>query len=86
MAKVRVKVTGSGKPGDPFRVDLPTYQMISGSEEYGGPHGKTLRSVEVEVPDDEVDKRGRPDPEKIRDKYRGQPRWDRKGVAKDIVT
>ncbi|MDH5199608.1 MAG: hypothetical protein OEW93_01870 [Candidatus Bathyarchaeota archaeon] len=83
--KVRVKVTGSGKEGDPFRVDLPTYQMIPGSEEYDKKDPKRLVSVAVEVPADECDDHGRPSPEKIRAKYRGQKPWDHKDVAKDVV-
>lgn len=85
MVRIRVKVTGAGKPGDPFRVNLPTYQMIPGTEEYAGPQKKVLKSVAVEIPDDEVDAQGRPSAAKIRAKYKGQPRWDRKDVAKDVV-
>jgi len=75
--KIRVNVTGKGTPDDPFRVDLPTYAMIAGSEEYADKARKILKSVEVLIPDDEVDEKGRPSLEKIRRKYRGQPRWDR---------
>jgi len=77
MPKIRVKVTGKGTPDDPVRVDLPTYAMIAGSEEYADKARKILKSVEVLIPDDEVDERGRPSLEKIRRKYRGQPAWDR---------
>lgn len=84
--KVKVKVIGSGTLDDPFRVDLPTYQMIPGSEEFAGVDKKVLKSVEVLVPADECDEKGRPSPDKIQAKYKGQPRWDRKDVAKDVVT
>ena len=84
MAKVKVKVIGKGTDEDPFRVDLPTYQMIPRTEEYAGPEKKRLVSVEVRVPDDELDDQGWPDPKKIRRKYRGQPRWDHKNVAKEL--
>lgn len=75
MARIRVKVVGSGEPGDPFRVDLPTYYMIPGTEEYTGPKGqKKLATVAVEIPADELDKHGRPDPQKLTAKY-GEKRW-----------
>jgi len=77
MAKLRVKVTGKGTQDDPFRVDLPTYAMVAGSEEYADKARKILKSVEVLIPDDEVDDRGKPSLEKIRKKYKGQPAWDR---------
>ena len=82
--KLRAKVTGSGKPGDPFRVDLPTYQMIPGSEEYGPGPDHILKSVEVMVPADECDSKGRLSKSKIRAKYKGQKRWDRAGVLSDV--
>ena len=85
MAKIRVKVVGSGEPGDHFRVDLPTYQMIPGTEEYAGPEKKVLKSIEVLVPDDECDEKGRPSKARIRAKYKGQPRWDHKHVAEDLT-
>lgn len=82
--KIKVKVVGSGKEGDPFRVNLPTYAMIPGSEEYADAEKKVLKSVEVQVPDDECDDKGRPDKAKIRAKYKGQPRWDRDDILGDI--
>ena len=85
MAKIKVKVVGSGEPGDPRRVNLPTYQMIPGSEKYGGPKGKTLLSCEVLVPDDELDDQGRLSKARIRAKYKGQKRWDHKHVAEDLT-
>jgi len=75
MAKFRAKVTGKGTPDDPIRVNLPTYAMVPGTEEYADKAKKTLKSVVVEVPDDEVDEKGRPDPAKIRRKYRDNPKW-----------
>jgi len=83
MVKVKVKVVGSGTEADPFRVRLPTYSMVPGTEEYADAEKKIFKSVEVEVPDDECDK-GRPDKAKIRAKYRGQPLWDRADVLSDI--
>ena len=83
--RIKVKVVGSGEPGDPFRVDLPTYQMIPGSEKYGGPKGKTLLSCEVLVPDDELDEKGRLSKARIRAKYRGQKKWDRPDVLDDVL-
>jgi len=82
--KLRVKVVGSGKPGDPFRVDLPTYQMIPGSEEFADPKKKVLASVEVQVPADECDEKGRLSKAKIRAKYKGQPAWDREDLLSDV--
>jgi len=84
MAKIKVKVVGSGKPGDPFRVDLPAYQMIPGSEKFADPQKKVLASVEVLVPDDECDKKGRLSKAKIRAKYKGQPLWDREDVTENL--
>ena len=85
MAKIKAKVVGSGEPGDPFRVDLPTYQMVPGTEEYAGPEKKRLVSVEVLVPGDECDDKGRPSKARIRAKYRGQKKWDRPDVLDDVL-
>ena len=71
MARIKVKVVGSGTREDPLRVNLPTYTMI-------GEVGKD-KTVEVEVPDDECTD-GKLDKAKIRAKYKGQPRWDREDV------
>ena len=84
MARVRVKVVGSGERDDPRRVNLPTYQMIPGTEEYAGPEKKVLRSVEVLVPDDELDEKGRLSKARIRAKYKGQPKWDREDVLSEV--
>jgi len=83
-AKIRMKVVGSGKEDDPFRVNLPTYNMTQGTEEYADAEKKILKSVEVEIPDDEVDAQGFPDKAKIRSKYKGQPMWDHDGVLSDV--
>jgi len=83
-ARIKVKVVGSGKLGDPFRVDLPAYTMIPGTEEYADAEKKILASVEVLVPDDECDDQGRPDKARIRAKYKGQPRWDHDKVLSDV--
>jgi len=77
MAKLKVKVSGKGTSDDPFRVDLPAYTMVAGTEEYADKARKILKSVVVEIPDDEVDDKGKPSLEKIRRKYKGQPKWDR---------
>jgi len=84
MVKVRVKVIGSGAEGDSFRVDLPTYQMIPGTEIYADKAKKVLESVEVQVPDNECDEAGQLNAEKIRAKYRGQPHWDRADLLKGL--
>ena len=82
--KVKVKVIGSGKEEDPFRVDLPAYQMIPGSEEYAGLDKKVLKSVEVLVPADECTAKGQLSKSKIRAKYKGQKAWDRADVLSDV--
>jgi len=84
MAKIRVKVIGKGIPEDPFRVDLPTYIMIPGSEKYADREKTQLQSVEIQVPDDEIDSQGKISSAKIRAKYKGQPKWDKPDVAQDI--
>ena len=82
--KVRVNVTGSGKQEDPFKVDLPTYQMIPGTEEYDKVDKKLLKSVEVLVPADECTSKGQLSKAKIRAKYKGQDRWDREDILTDV--
>ena len=84
LKKIRVKVIGSGTREEPFRVDLPTYQMIPGSEEHGPGPDHILKSVEVLVPADECDSKGRLSKSKIRAKYKGQERWDREDILKDV--
>lgn len=75
---------GSGKEGDPFRVNLPTYTMVPGTEEYADAEKKVINSVEVLIPDDECDDHGKPDKAKIRSKYKGQPKWDHDDLLSDI--
>jgi len=41
-------------------------------------------TCEVLVPDDECNDQGQPDKAKIRQKYKGQPRWDRDDVLTGI--
>ena len=82
--KVKVKVIGKGTREDPFRVNLPTYRMIPGSEEYDGIDKKVLKSVEVLVPGDECDEKGRLSKARIKAKYKGQAAWDREDVLDDV--
>jgi len=63
MAKVKVRLIGSGKEDDPFRVPLPIYQMVE--VDY------SLMTVVVLIPDDEV-KEGKIDRDRIKEKY---PEW-----------
>jgi len=78
--KVKVKVLPPDEDCDKYHVHLPSYMMIVGTEEY---RDDKLVSVEVEVPDDEC-RDGKPDKDKIRAKYKGQPRWDRTDILGDI--
>jgi hypothetical protein len=78
MAQLKVKITGSGKPDDPRRVNLPTYHMIGDIDKDG--------FVTVEVPNDEVDEKGQLSKAQIRRKYRGQKLWDHDKVTDDLVT
>lgn len=78
MKKFTTKMIGSGTRDDPFRVNLPTYTM------FGEPDYVTM-TCDVLVPDDELNKTGtRPDKQKIRQKYRRQPKWDRPDVGDDV--
>jgi len=63
MAKVKVRLIGLGKADDPYRVPLPTYQMVEADY--------TLMTAVVLIPDDEV-KEGKIDRERIKEKY---PEW-----------
>jgi len=80
MAKIRVKVLPPDEDNNAYHVHLPTCIMVAGTEEY---RDDKLVSVEVEVPDDEC-KDGKPDKDKIRRKYKGQPRWDNPDILGDI--
>lgn len=70
MAIITMPVIGHGTREDPYRVDLPTYQM-RGEPDY------VKKTVLVEIPDDELkaDKQG-PSTQKIQQKYCGNPKWD----------
>jgi len=84
MARFRARVIGSGSAEDPYRVDLPNYQMVEPlALPPGLPPKDPKRRVFVEIPDDELNG-GRPSKAKIRQKYRGQPAWDRPDVCDDI--
>jgi hypothetical protein len=74
LMQIKVKVVGEGKPEDPFRVNLPTYHKIGEIKD---------GMATVEVPDDELTD-GKPDAEKIRKKYKGNPVWDREDL-KDVL-
>ncbi len=81
------KISGSGTTSDPYRVNLPTWQMlreITPRKADGTfPPGAT---VEIEVPDDECDLVTKNlDKAKIRKKYAGQAKWDRADVGDDVV-
>jgi len=78
--KKRFKAIGTGTQEDPFRINLPTYTMIPGTEKMGGPEKRQLISAEIEFPDDEADEKGYPSLTKIRKKYKGNPKWDREDV------
>jgi len=48
------------------------------------PAEKAQLTCEVLVPDGECDDKGQLDKAKIRQKYKGQPRWDRDDVLNDV--
>jgi hypothetical protein len=78
MAQINAKLIGTGTPNDPFRVNLPNYNMI-------GEPNYTTKKVDIKVPDDELTSdKTRPDVQKIRNKYKGQTAWDRANVASDV--
>ncbi len=84
--KLIAKIIGKGTPDDPYRVNLPTWEMIREitprRPDGTFPPGAT---VEIEVPDDECDLNKKIiDKAKIRKKYAGQILWDRADVADDI--
>jgi hypothetical protein len=58
--------------------------MIPGSEVYDEVDKAKLVTVDVEVPDDEVDEKGALSKEKIRKKYAGQKAWDRDDLLSDV--
>ena len=69
MTRIRVKIIGSGTQADPYRVDLPTWQGIQFDTDRGikPPHAFAI----VEVPDDEVDARGKIKRGYLKIKYAG---------------
>ncbi len=70
----KAKVIGTGTPTDPFRVNLPTYQMVGDI---------TAGTVDILIPQDEYNAAtARPDKGAIRRKYKGQS-WDRPDVSDD---
>jgi len=84
VARVRVRLLGTGTFEDPFRVSLPTYVLDVIRDEEGNPiydeEGYTSPAIDytkrvayVLLPDDEVDEEGRLDEKLIRKKYGG--RW-----------
>jgi len=65
-------------------VNLPNYMMLEPlALPPGLPPKDPKRRVFVELPDDEVNE-GHPSKARIREKYRGQPAWDRPDVCDDI--
>jgi len=100
MPRIRVKLLAPDADDNSWHVHLPTFVMIPNSVEpiiEGKVHAngvypdaeltpaeKAQLTVEVEVPADECDKEGKLDKAKIRQKYRGQPRWDREEVLDDV--
>lgn len=83
MARIRVKVHPPDAEDNAYHVHLPSWIWVSGTEEYTDQEKTKLNSVVVEVPDDECTD-GKLDKDKIRRKYKGQPRWDREDVLDDI--
>jgi len=63
MKKVKVKIAGDGSEENPFTVNLPTWLMI-------GDIDKDKKNVEVYLPDDEVDDKGKINEKRIREKYK----------------
>jgi hypothetical protein len=85
MKVSKVKVIGSGTREDPFRVNLPSYRVLPGSEVYDMVDKNKLLTCDVDVPANEVDEKGALSKEKIRAKYKGHPLWDHEGVTDDVV-
>lgn len=86
--RFRAKVIGTGVSGDPYRVDLPDYQLVPGSELPPGSFvvgaGPPL-TILIDVPDRIMNTvTQRPDKAKIRALYQGQPLWDRPDVGDDV--
>jgi len=79
-------VPGSWQPLIPDKVDKDGVlaKMPDGKDVELSAAEKAQLTVDVDVPDDEVDDQGRLSLEKIRVKYRGQPRWDRDTLLSDL--
>ena len=72
--RIKVRMIGAGTDSDPYRVDLPTWQMIECDTDKGKkpPNAWAI----VEVPDDEVDGKGKLNRAAIKRKYKGQM-WEK---------
>ena len=82
MMQVRVNVVEDKSCGDLFRVDLPTYSMVGGSEVYVK---ERLASVIVEVPNNECDIHKKFDETVFRKKYKKDVIWDKEGILGNVV-
>ncbi len=74
---VKAKLIGSGKEGDPWRVNLPHYQMVDGTIDYQG------KTCEVLVPR-RICENGQLSKTKVRKLYQGQAAWDHDTVLDDV--
>jgi hypothetical protein len=74
MRKIQVKIIGSGTESDPYRVDLPTWQGIEFDTDKGKKPPNAFAIVEV--PDDEVDEKGKIDRKRLKEKYKGSV-WEK---------
>ena len=74
MARIKVRMIGSGTPSDPYRVDLPVWRGIEFDTDKGKkpPHAFAI----VEVPDNELTTDGKLDRAAIKRKYKGQ-KWEK---------
>lgn len=81
MKEITGKIAGSGTREDRYIVNLPTYKIIDMDIEKG--------QAKILVPDDEteIDNNGNSilSKNKIRQKYRGQQKWDHSAVCDDVV-
>jgi hypothetical protein len=84
MATMTAKIIGSGTDNDPYRIDLPCYQILN-PQPSGAVIVKNGASISIWLPDDEFDANAqRPSKAKIRTKYSGQKLWDRPDVTDDV--
>ena len=74
MTRLKVRMIGSGTLDDPYRVNLPAYQGLEFDTDKGKkpPNAWAI----VEVPDDEVDEKGKLNRAAIKRKYKGQ-KWEK---------